>query len=97
MKRLMIAAAVLLMTSAPAGVFAQIPEDALRLGTPGIGVGARAIGNGGAYTGVHRTSVHSTGIRRVSPRPCTANSPSAELQQHRNTSTYFGTGDQYSV
>ena len=45
MKRLMIAAAALLMLSAgPASVNAQIPEDALRLGTPGIGVGARAIG-----------------------------------------------------
>lgn len=31
---------------------AQFPEDALRFASPGIGVGARAIGMGGAYTGV---------------------------------------------
>ncbi len=32
--------------------FAQLPQDALRLGTPGLGVGARALGMGDAYTGV---------------------------------------------
>lgn len=32
--------------------FAQLPQDALRLGTPGFGVGARALGMGDAYTGV---------------------------------------------
>lgn len=32
--------------------FAQFPEDALRLSTPGFGVGARAMGMGNAYTGV---------------------------------------------
>ena len=32
--------------------FAQLPQDALRLATPGIGVGARALGMGDAYTGV---------------------------------------------
>ncbi|HMK39641.1 MAG TPA: hypothetical protein VK569_09890 [Bacteroidota bacterium] len=52
MKRFMIAAAVLLLSGLPGFVLAQIPEDALRLGTPGLGVGARAIGMGGAYTGV---------------------------------------------
>jgi long-subunit fatty acid transport protein len=31
---------------------AQFPEDALRFATPGLGVGARAIGMGGAYTGI---------------------------------------------
>ena len=31
---------------------AQYPEDALRLSTPGVGVGARALGMGGAYVGV---------------------------------------------
>jgi long-subunit fatty acid transport protein len=31
---------------------AQYPEDALRLSTPGFGVGARAMGMGNAYTGV---------------------------------------------
>ncbi len=32
--------------------YAQYPEDALRLGMSGIGIGARALGMGGAYTGV---------------------------------------------
>lgn len=32
--------------------FAQFPEDALRFATSGLGVGARALGMGGAYTGV---------------------------------------------
>jgi len=31
---------------------AQFPEDALRLATPGFGVGARSMGMGNAYTGV---------------------------------------------
>src|SRR5512144_1772254 len=31
---------------------AQFPEDALRLSFPGFGVGARALGMGGAYNGV---------------------------------------------
>lgn len=31
---------------------AQFPEDALRFATPGIGVGARALGMGNAYTGI---------------------------------------------
>lgn len=31
---------------------AQFPEDALRLATPGLGVGARSLGMGNAYTGV---------------------------------------------
>lgn len=30
----------------------QLPEDALRFATPGVGVGARAVAMGGAYTGV---------------------------------------------
>ena len=32
--------------------FAQYPEDALRFATPGLGVGARSLGMGNAYTGV---------------------------------------------
>jgi hypothetical protein len=32
--------------------FAQIPEDALRLSTPNLGIGARSLSMGGAYTGV---------------------------------------------
>jgi long-subunit fatty acid transport protein len=48
MKRLSVVG-ILFLT---ANCFAQFPEDALRFATPGLGVGARAIGMGGAYTGV---------------------------------------------
>jgi long-subunit fatty acid transport protein len=41
----------LILTAVPE-LHAQLPEDALRFSTPGIGVGARAVGMGGAYTGV---------------------------------------------
>jgi len=40
------------LLGATSNLYAQYPEDALRLGTPGIGVGARALGMGNAYTGV---------------------------------------------
>jgi hypothetical protein len=43
-------AVVLVLTWHP--VYAQYPEDALRLGTPGYGVGGRALGMGNAYSGV---------------------------------------------
>lgn len=36
----------------PSASLAQFPEDALRFATPGLGVGARALGMGNAYTGV---------------------------------------------
>ena len=45
----------------PAEMSAQIPSDALRLGTPGIGVGARALGLGDAYIGVHASHPHHIG------------------------------------
>lgn len=43
---------ILFVCGATSAGFAQFPEDALRFATPGLGVGARAIGMGGAYTGV---------------------------------------------
>jgi long-subunit fatty acid transport protein len=46
------AAMVVLCFVVVAPALAQFPEDALRLGLPGIGVGARALGMGDAYTGV---------------------------------------------
>jgi len=50
MKRLW--ATVLLCALAAGQMRAQFPEDALRLAQPGMGVGVRALGMGGAYTGV---------------------------------------------
>lgn len=43
---------ILIVCGATSAGFAQFPEDALRFATPGLGIGARAIGMGGAYTGV---------------------------------------------
>jgi long-subunit fatty acid transport protein len=45
---ILIAAVTLAVTQG----LAQFPEDALRFATPGLGVGSRATGMGGAYTGI---------------------------------------------
>lgn len=50
MKRCGLLLVLLALTVLPAR--AQFPEDALRFATPTIGVGARALGMGGAYTGI---------------------------------------------
>lgn len=50
MKRLW--GAVIVCALAQGQLIAQFPEDALRLAQPGMGVGVRALGMGGAYTGV---------------------------------------------
>jgi long-subunit fatty acid transport protein len=52
MKRNRVISVLLCLFVAGASVQAQFPEDALRFSSPGIGVGARAVGMGGAYTGV---------------------------------------------
>ena len=49
MKRIVVVGTFMVCVSA---ALAQFPEDALRFATPGLGVGARALGMGGAYTGV---------------------------------------------
>jgi hypothetical protein len=61
-KGILCAVFVVVLIGTVSNVFAQFPEDALRLSmlpndalrlaTPGIGVGARALGMGNAYTGV---------------------------------------------
>jgi hypothetical protein len=98
MKRFMIVGAVLLMAAVPAGAFAQIPEDALRLGTPGIGVGARAIGMGGAYTGV-ASDFSALYWNPAGLAQAVHGEFSLGLNYNSigNTSTYFGTRDQYTV
>jgi len=95
MKRFLIAAVLVL---APVSLTAQIPEDALRLGTPGIGVGARAIGMGGAYTGV------ANDFSAIYWNPAgLAQAVRGEFSVGLNynnigdNSTYFGTADQYTV
>ena len=50
MKRVLIG---FILTAAISGQsFSQFPEDALRFAMPGVGVGARSLGMGNAYTGV---------------------------------------------
>ncbi len=98
MKRLMMMAAACVMTAAPAVVLAQIPEDALRLGTPGIGVGARAIGMGGAYTGVASDySALYWNPAGLAQEVHGEFSVGLNYNNIGNSSTYFGTGDQYTV
>ena len=46
------AATAMLLVAVTGASYAQYPEDALRLGMSGTGVGARALSMGGAYTGV---------------------------------------------
>jgi long-subunit fatty acid transport protein len=50
MKVWILTAMVTVLVVLPAA--AQFPEDALRFATPGLGVGARSLGMGNAYTGV---------------------------------------------
>jgi long-subunit fatty acid transport protein len=52
MKRNRIGTGILCLLLTAGFARAQFPEDALRFSTPGVGVGARAVGMGGAYTGV---------------------------------------------
>jgi len=95
MKRYLAAAALLM---APAILLAQIPEDALRLGTPGLGVGARAIGMGGAYTGVANDFSalywNPAGLAQAVRGEF---SVGLNYNSIGDNSTYFGTGDQYTV
>jgi hypothetical protein len=98
MKRFIVVAAMVLVTAGQSGVFAQIPEDALRLGTPGIGVGARAIGMGGAYTGV-ASDFSALYWNPAGLAQSVHGEFSVGLNYNNigNTSTYYGTGEQYTV
>jgi hypothetical protein len=52
MKKIAVLSLLLGLLMMTGNVLAQYPDDALRLSTPGLGVGARALGMGNAYTGV---------------------------------------------
>jgi long-subunit fatty acid transport protein len=96
MKRSIITAAVVVALAAT-GANAQFPEDALRFATPGIGVGARAIGMGGAYTGV--ASDYSAlfwnpaGLAQAAYGEF---SVGLSYNTNRNTSTFFTSQQDYS-
>lgn len=76
---------------------AQYPEDALRLGLSGIGVGARAIAMGGAYTGV--ASDYSAiywnpaGLAQMQYSEFTAG---LSYLSTKDNSTFFGSAESYT-
>jgi long-subunit fatty acid transport protein len=47
-----VSVAVLILESAASAVYAQFPEDALRISSQGVTIGARSLGMGNAYTGI---------------------------------------------
>lgn len=89
------AAAVALMT---VHSFAQYPEDALRFATPGVGVGARSLGMGNAFTGV--ASDYSAlywnpaGLAQMQNGEF---SLGLSHLNHKDKSTFFGSEQSYSL
>jgi long-subunit fatty acid transport protein len=98
MKRFMIAVTALCIAAWGTPVFAQIPEDALRLGTPGLGVGARAVGMGGAYTGV-ASDFSALYWNPAGLAQAVRGEFSVGLNYNSigNTSSYFGSSEGYTV
>jgi hypothetical protein len=89
--------AVVVVALAATGANAQFPEDALRFATPGLGVGARAIGMGGAYTGI--ASDYSAlfwnpaGLAQAEYGEFSAG---LSYNANRNTSTFFSSQQDYN-
>lgn len=76
---------------------AQFVEDALRLGTPGIGVGARALGMGNAYTGVASdfTAMYWNPAGLAQAQFSEFSIGLSHLN-FRNESSFFGSNESYS-
>ena len=76
---------------------AQFPEDALRFGTPGFGVGARALGMGNAYTGVSNDFSalywNPAGLAQMDQGEF---SLGLSHLNYRDAGAFFGTSDAYS-
>ena len=76
---------------------AQFPEDALRLSTPGFGVGARALGMGNAYTGVASDFSalywNPAGLAQIEYGEF---SGGLSYLTHNDNSTFFGQNQSYS-
>jgi len=91
----MIALALISMVT---GAHAQYPEDALRFATPGLGVGARALGMGGAYTGV-ASDYSALYWNPAGLAQLVHGEFSFGLTFHNNAdaSTFFGASDKYTV
>ena len=76
---------------------AQFKEDALRVATPGIGVGARALGMGNAYTGVASDySALFWNPAGLAQERYGEFSFGLSYQNNQDKSTFFGQSDQYS-
>jgi long-subunit fatty acid transport protein len=90
-------AAVMLLVAATSVMQAQYPEDALRLGLSGTGVGARALAMGGAYTGI--ASDYSAiywnpaGLAQMQYSEFTAG---LSYLSTKDNSTFFGNSESYS-
>jgi len=79
------------------GMQAQFPEDALRLSTPGTGVGARALGMGNAYTGVANDfSAIYWNPAGLAQLPYNEFSVGLSYLNTRNNSLFFGTERAYT-
>ncbi len=78
-------------------VQAQFPEDALRLATSGLGVGARALSMGNAYTGVASdfSAIYwnPAGLAQLSHSEFSAG---LSYLTNKNNSMFFGTQEAYS-
>jgi long-subunit fatty acid transport protein len=90
-------AAVMLLVATTGLALAQYPEDALRLGLSGPGVGARALSMGGAYTGV--ASDYSAiywnpaGLAQMQYSEFSAG---LSYLSTKDNSTFFGSAESYS-
>lgn len=88
---------VALLACAPQKAAAQFPEDALRLSFPGLGVGARTLGMGTAYTGVANdfsaTYWNPAGLGQMRLNEI---SLGLDYVSYGNTSSYFGSGQSFT-
>jgi long-subunit fatty acid transport protein len=90
-------AAVVLLVTAASMAMAQYPEDALRLGASGTGVGARALSMGGAYTGVANdySAIYwnPAGLAQMQYSEFSAG---LSYLSTKDNSTFFGSGESYA-
>jgi long-subunit fatty acid transport protein len=79
------------------GMQAQYPEDALRLSTPGLGVGARALGMGNAFTGVASDfSAIYWNPAGLAQLPLSEFSAGLSYLSNTDNSLFFGTKEAYT-
>lgn len=97
MKQRRSAILIILLAGAVTGMQAQYPEDALRLATPGLGVGARALSMGNAYTGVANDySAIYWNPAGLAQLPYSEFSAGLSHLSNKNSSLFFGSEDAYT-